>query len=126
MPPTFLCDEAKVEWDRVAPMLYALRLLSELDVAALSAYCHSYAMWRQATTALNNVGLVAKGANGSSIAHPLLKIANKAAQDMVRYAAEFGMTPSARARIHPGAPEDTTDSQNKYFGGPEGNPNKVL
>lgn len=123
MPPPFLCDEAKVEWGRVASMLYALRLLSDLDIAALSAYCQSYAIWQRATAALNilaaadkeTLGLIAKGANGSSIAHPLLKIANKAAQDMVRYAGDFGMTPVARARIHSGDPKENTNPQEKYF-----------
>lgn len=122
MPPPHLCDDAKVEWGRVASMLYALHLLSEADVAALAAYCQAYAVWKQATEALNVMAksdsltkaLMIKTTNGNAIQNPLLGIANKAAADMVRYAAEFGMTPSARARIHAGAdaPKDETD---RYF-----------
>lgn len=123
-PPPHLCDDAKVEWGRVASMLYALRLLSALDVAALAAYCQAYAIWKQATEALNvmaksddtgMLGLVARGANGARIAHPLLKIANRAAQDMVRYASDFGMTPAARARIHAGEMQAPQDPAEKYF-----------
>ena len=44
-------------------------------------------------------GLLIKTSNGNAIQNPLVGIANKAAADMVRYAAEFGMTPSARSRI---------------------------
>jgi hypothetical protein len=41
-------------------------------------------------------GLMIKTSNGNAIQNPLVGTANKAAADMVRYAAEFGMTPSAR------------------------------
>jgi len=123
MPPPHLCDDAKVGWGRVSSMLYALKILSAADVAALAAYCQSYAMWKQATEALNMMalndkltrGLLIKTTNGNAIQNPLLGIANKAAADMVRYAAEFGMTPSARARIHGGQTEEPQDKTDKYF-----------
>lgn len=41
-PPTFLCDDAKVEWGRVCSALYAAGLMTELDRAALAAYCAAY------------------------------------------------------------------------------------
>ena len=124
MPPPHLCDEAKVEWGRVASMLYALRLLSDADIAALSAYCQAWATFKRATSALERMaaqdpvtqGLLVKTTNGNAIQNPLLGIANKAASDMVRFAAEFGMTPSARARINLGdskAPE--ADPAEQFF-----------
>lgn len=124
MPPPHLCDEAKVEWGRVAPMLFNLRILSDADIAALTAYCQSWATFKQATEAMNLMaqsdkvtkGLLIKTTNGNAIQNPLLGIANKAASDLVRYAAEFGMTPSARARIHAGKEADKTeDAEKKYF-----------
>jgi P27 family predicted phage terminase small subunit len=109
-PPGHLNDDAKAEWARVAPMLFAQRVLGLPDVAALGAYCQAYAIWKQATDALNVMArgdmltkaLMIKTTNGNAIQNPLLGIANKAASDMVRFAAEFGMTPSARARINLG------------------------
>lgn len=123
MPPPHLCDDAKVEWGRVSPMLYALRLLSDADVAALTAYCQSWAIFKQATEALNLMaqsdkvtkGLLIKTTNGNAIQNPLVGIANKAAADMVRYAGEFGMTPSARARIHAGEPTKQEAKEDRYF-----------
>ena len=44
-------------------------------------------------------GLMIKTTNGNAIQNPLIGTANKAARDMVRYASEFGLTPSARARV---------------------------
>lgn len=123
--PDHLSDEAKAEWHRVIGGLFALKLMTDLDVAALSAYCAAYATWKMATTSLGtfakidpiNRGLVIRTSNGNMIQNPLVGIANKAATDMVKFAAEFGMTPSARARIEQGGfPDATQDPSEEYFG----------
>ncbi len=106
-PPAFLCDDAKVEWGRVVSMLYAAGLMTELDRAALAAYAAAYGRWAQAERAINrmaeedelNAALVTTTTSGNAIQNPLVGIANKAKADMVRYAVEFGMTPSARSRV---------------------------
>jgi P27 family predicted phage terminase small subunit len=59
-------------------------------------------------------GLVVKTKSGNIIQNPLVGVANKAMADVVRYAAEFGMTPSARSRIEVGgstlgAPQTAAD-----------------
>jgi P27 family predicted phage terminase small subunit len=41
-------------------------------------------------------------ADGNPRRNPLVKIASDAAEDMVRYASEFGMTAAARSRIAAG------------------------
>ena len=112
MPPPELSDGAKVEWGRVASTLSGLGILSEIDRAALAAYCQAYGRWMQAERAITTMakddtltgGLLIKTTNGNAIQNPLVGIANKAMADMVRYAAEFGMTPSARTRVS-AAPE---------------------
>ncbi len=66
-----------------------------------------YACWVQAERAVVEMGkrdmltggLMIKTSNGNAIQNPLVGTANKAASDMVRYAAEFGMTPRARVRL---------------------------
>jgi phage terminase small subunit len=47
------------------------------------------------------------------VQHGLIGIANKAMADMVRYAAEFGMTPSARCRVSATPP--VGDDLDKYL-----------
>jgi P27 family predicted phage terminase small subunit len=106
-PPAELCEDAKLEWERVAPLLHQLGTLSEIDRAALAAYCQAYGRWLKAERAVAIMGerdqltsgLMIKTTNGNPIQNPLVGIANRAMVDMVRYAAEFGMTPSARSRI---------------------------
>jgi P27 family predicted phage terminase small subunit len=106
--PRELCDDAKLEWGRVSVELHKLGLLSNIDRASLAAYCSSYGLWIRAMRKLRKKelddpeygGLLSFSAKGNIMSEPLVGIANKAAADMVRYAEQFGMTPSARARVN--------------------------
>ena len=115
--PHHLTADAVEEWNRVATELYNLGILSEIDRAALAAYAMAYGRWVQAERAIAKMaekdqltgGLMIKTSNGNAIQNPLVGTANKAAADMMRYAAEFGMTPSARSRIAAQPPEEGAD-----------------
>jgi P27 family predicted phage terminase small subunit len=124
-PPSELNDDAKVEWGRVSEELFRCGLLSKIDRAALAAYCQAYGRWMQAERAIAKMaandkltgGLLIKTTNGNAIQNPLVGTANKAMADMVRYAAEFGMTPSARSRIEANPPgEGSKDPASEFFG----------
>ncbi len=123
-PPSFLSAEAQAEWVVVCEQLYQLGVLSRIDRAALGAYCQAFGRWEQAENALakmalrDNVthGMMIKTTNGNAVQNPLLGTANKAMADMMRYAAEFGMTPSSRARIKADPLGDEEDPAQKYFG----------
>ncbi len=105
--PEHLTDAAREEWDRVVVELMTLGILTHLDRGALAAYCQAYGRWSAAENALARMagrdavtdGLIVKTKSGNLIQNPLVGAANKAMADMVRYAAEFGMTPSARTRV---------------------------
>src|SRR5262245_29725022 len=105
--PAFLAGHARDEWKRVAPELHRLRLLTSIDVAPLAAYCAAYGRWRTAEELLNEVrdelhaGLLVAGSS-RAVPNPLVKISRDAAEAMVRFAGEFGMTPVARSRISAG------------------------
>ena len=121
-PPGHLTAPARAEWDRVVPELLALGLLSHLDRGALAAYCQAYGRWAAAEAALARMaerdtvtdGLVIRTKSGNLIQNPLVGAANKAMADLVRYAAEFGLTPSARARVS-GADADMTDDLAEFL-----------
>jgi P27 family predicted phage terminase small subunit len=110
-PPDHLSEYALEEWRRVAPELHACRLLTPLDLMPFAAYCEAFSVWRTAldvieTMAANDPlthGLMVKTPDGASIS-PVVRIARQAAREMLRFAEEFGMTPSARARIAAGVP----------------------
>jgi P27 family predicted phage terminase small subunit len=122
--PPHLTVDALEEWDRVAVWLHRIGLLSEVDRAALAAYAQAYGRWVQAERAIAKMaerdqltgGLMIKTTNGNAIQNPVVGIANKAAADMMRYATEFGMTPSSRTRINAEAPEQSHDPADRFFG----------
>lgn len=123
-PPAFLNDDAKVEWGRICETLYKVGLMTELDRGALAACCQAYGRWAQAERALArmsdkdelNRALMIKTSNRNAIQNPLVGIANKAAADYVKYAVEFGMTPSARARVTATTNDKQEDNLKEFFG----------
>jgi P27 family predicted phage terminase small subunit len=82
------------EWSRVAEPLWRMGLLSPLDSAALSAYCWSFKVWREANEAIEQVSPRDRAA--------LVQIGRTACADMIRYAGLFGMSPSSRLRVAAG------------------------
>jgi P27 family predicted phage terminase small subunit len=98
---------AREEWDRIAPELHRLGILTIADYRPLSLYCLAYARWCEAEDALyaeaqndpRSFGLIVEGAMGGKVANPLVKIAASASLTLMRFAVEFGFTPASRTRV---------------------------
>jgi P27 family predicted phage terminase small subunit len=97
--PTELGEVARREWNRLAGELASLKLLTNLDRAALAAYRGAYALWAEATEAIQKYGSMIKSPSGYPVQSPYLAIANRQAEIMMRIASEFGFTPASRSRI---------------------------
>jgi len=97
--PVELGPAGRAEWDRLCNQLGALKLLTSLDRAALAAYCGAYALWAEATEAIQKYGAMVKSPSGYPIQSPYVSIANRQAEIMMRIASEFGFTPASRSRI---------------------------
>jgi P27 family predicted phage terminase small subunit len=106
--PKHLHGEAREEWKRLAPKLYAAGLLTELDTTALAALCVAQATWREASRKIAEEGSTVPGPGGVLRTSPWVRIANQALQQVRLFAGEFGMTPVARQRVkvEPPAPSD--------------------
>ena len=112
--PPELSPAGQREWSRLVAELAPLRILTGLDRAALAAYCGAYALWAEATEALQKYGAMVKSPTGFPIQSPYLAIANRQAEIMIRIAAEFGFTPASRGRI-----SVPTDGEPDLFGSRE-------
>ena len=97
--PTWLEDEAKREWKRMAKVLEQLGLLTEMDMAAFAGYCQAYARWKEAEEFLTQHGSMVRTPNGYLQQVPQVSIAQTNMKIMLKFCEQFGLTPSARSRI---------------------------
>jgi P27 family predicted phage terminase small subunit len=113
-PPAHLSPEGREEWDKQCDLLFKIGLLTMIDAPVFAAYCQAYGRWRRAEEQLSTqTSFLVRTKVGNFIQHPLVGTANKAMHDMVRYAVELGLTPSARTRIH--AEPSANDPATKYL-----------
>lgn len=114
--PDWLTDDAGIAWDRIAPALQKLGLLTEIDGNVLARYVTLWSRWRAASDFIarngeyypiyqsDKAGQHALDKNGNKILKymaqfPQVGIVNKLGAALLRIEQEFGMTPSARASL---------------------------
>lgn len=88
------------EWRRLSAELAGMGVLAKCDQAALAALCDSISVWVRATATVNAEGLTIVTPKGFRMPHPAVGIARNAADRIVKYSTEFGLTPAARPKIH--------------------------
>lgn len=99
--PAYLSAQAKAEWRRIMPQLIARRIITRADLAGVEAYASAVGICRQ----LEEQRALA----GGVIDKVAFGIWNRAAQTARQLAAEYGLTPTSRARIGTAAPDDDDD-----------------
>lgn len=98
-PPDDLPDSAKVEWLRLAPELYSLGMLTNLDRTVLEAYCYAYGEWKEAIARVRRMGAIVLTKDKNIIQNPWLVVANKKMEQMRAFLIELGLSPVSRSRI---------------------------
>lgn len=94
-------------------LLFGLRLVTEIDRAALAAYCQAWARWIEAEEKIRTDGMVITTDKGNLIQSPYVGIANQSMKQMRAFLVEFGMTPSSRSKVSTPA-EDESDPYEQY------------
>lgn len=97
--PPELPAAGRALWAEVVPRLAGVGVLDEADRGALEALCFQYALVVTSREVIRKEGHYALGSTGQLVPHPAIAIEREATNLFLRLAAEFGMTPSARARI---------------------------
>lgn len=96
--PQYFHPYARREWRRVVPELERLGLLTQIDGAALEAYCVAYSnMVRAAEEIKADLSVVTP--TKFSRPSPYVAIFNQAAALVRAFCTEFGLTPAARVRL---------------------------
>ena len=108
--PTWLGKEAKAEWHRVVKWLLSAGVLAEVNRAALTAYCICWGRLHKAEGEIKKKGEVyVSDKTGVEYQSPWVAIANNARSEMVKLAAEFGMTPASAGRLSPAGADEQED-----------------
>lgn len=114
--PPHLEGEARKEYQRITAELIKLKIISEVDRAALVAYCQAWGDYVRATKEIKKEGEVLYSDKGNAYINPWKNIQTSAMDRMLRFSAEFGMTPSSRSRIKVETPTDEDKMTGYLFG----------
>ncbi len=98
--PERLNDHARAEWKRIMPQLIARRIITKADLAGVENYC-------MAVGAVNQIAEIMAG-----MAVPDLKLGGlqiRYMQTARQLAAEYGLTPTSRARVGAVGTDDDDD-----------------
>ncbi|MDO6521285.1 phage terminase small subunit P27 family [Shimia thalassica] len=100
--PKYLAPQAKAEWKRIMPQLIGRRIITKADLAGVEAYCSAVGAVRQIADTMTACGLPDLKLGGLQIRYM---------QTARQLAAEYGLTPTSRARIGAGT-SDNDDADN--------------
>jgi P27 family predicted phage terminase small subunit len=116
--PSCLDLAARREWRRISKELIAIGLLTSVDRGVLASYCDAYSRWAEATAELNELRrkkgksvLVVGTKTGYPMQNPLIGIINTAADQMRKFGAELGLSPSSRTRLSVEPQKKTDDDE---------------
>lgn len=101
--PAYLSSHARAEWKRIMPVLIARGVIIRADLAGIENYCTAAGAVRQIAEIINAMPV------------PDLKLAGlqiRYAQTARQLAAEYGLTPTSRARMGAGGDGDDDTSPN--------------
>jgi len=102
-PPLWLDEVARNEWDRIAPRMERVGLLTELDEIILSNLCQEYSDMLKYQKVVSEEGATYEYTNtkGSenTVPRPETLMLHKSRMMIKAYCVELGLTPSARSRI---------------------------
>lgn len=130
-PPSYMDVTAKKEWRRLAPELFRLGLLTKVDLGTFEAYCLSYGRMVAAHKSLKKAKTMFheytnKAGATNFVARPEIAVIQKESMVIKAFCAEFGLSPSARARMEApdilpggaGPPKEDKNSFDGFLNGP--------
>lgn len=115
-PPRFLDLEARRIWRKMLGELSAAGVLTQVDEAMLAVFCQTWSTYVSAVKRLHEEGDIIVTEKGSAYKHPLVMIRDTAADQLRKFAVEFGLTPSSRSRIKVEKVDEVDELERALFG----------
>jgi P27 family predicted phage terminase small subunit len=99
VPPSDLADDVREVWLSRLVELEAMNLAFPSDIDCWHAFCEAVVIHAKACRVLAQSPILVKGLNGGLVKNPALAVQEHAAVSLLRFAQQFGLTPSARATV---------------------------
>lgn len=102
-PPLWLKGNGLKVWQRLAPRLVQMKLLSVVDSEAFGRYCRNFARWEKMQSVLDDEGETyeSESAHGKlKRAHPAFLISDRLERQLLSMEDRFGLNPAERQRIY--------------------------
>ena len=115
-PPSVLGKIAREEWRRVAPWLFKRGMLTQQSRANLAAYCQSYARWIAYERVIDEQGTTFTTEKGYVCQRPEVTQSQKERLTMLKFATEFGLTPSSASKFGEDPPVEKDEADAFLFG----------
>lgn len=103
-------------WQRLAPKLVELGLLTELDRESFTALCESWALYRRMEALITELGETYETKTGFIRPRPEIGIRDRALSQLQRSCAAFGLEPVSRSRLNLRPAEDRGSDEDFLFG----------
>lgn len=100
VPPEGLSDDVRAIFEYVVSELEHMKIASPADVDSIVCFAEAVDKHRKASALLARSSVLVKGLHGTLVRNPALAVQRDAATTIRQFAQEFGLTPSARARIN--------------------------
>ena len=98
--PRWVKGAAKKHWDVLGPTLVQAGLMSVVDGDVFSIHCDNVARYADVVEKLDNIeSWLASTPNGFEVQAGFVQIRNKLQEQILKTAAEFGLTPKARSSV---------------------------
>ena len=98
--PCWVKGAAKKHWDVLGPTLVQVGLMSVVDGDVFSIHCDNVARYADVVEKLDNIeSWLASTPNGFEVQAGFVQIRNKLQEQILKTAAEFGLTPKARSSV---------------------------
>lgn len=95
-PPRWFGKYAKDFWNKTAPKLIKLNLLTELDVGCFEGLCCTYEHYRQSQDILDKEGLIVQDERKLPRKHPAWQMMRESRRQFFTMCKEFGLEPTGR------------------------------
>ena len=111
-PEYFKTNQKKI-WEDTLNKIREVDLFKEGDLGVIETYCVQVSIFQDAMKQVNETGVTFKYTNQAGIANvvknPALAVAEKASEQILKYANSLGLTPAAWKRLDIKKAEDESD-----------------